>query len=338
MQENGEVTRLTLDWLEVFVDRRSLTHGQASLLQIVMREGRRQAAARSNGLPPAEFPIAVYAAAGGNGDVPLPIAAACLCLYLGADVLDNVVDAELSDLWTEVGPTPAILAAVTVGSPLALACLQDFEGPTDLRSTAHELMIDAMLEMSAGEIADVALAKRDDISLDECEAVVVAKSGAEWALFAQMGALVAGAPPATCEAYATFGRELGTSIQLTSDSADLVVGGDARDFASGTRTLPIVHALSVYSGAARTELLGHLNAAACDGERRQRARRMLLDSGSFRYGALVTEVHRQRSLAALRTANPAEPHACVLYDMLKDLAIGTHQSPDDTSLAFYRDE
>ena len=32
-------------------------------------------------------------------------------------VLDNVVDVELSDLWTELGPTPAILAAVTEAGP-----------------------------------------------------------------------------------------------------------------------------------------------------------------------------------------------------------------------------
>jgi geranylgeranyl diphosphate synthase type I len=329
MWNDCQITRSTLDWLQAFIERRSVTREHARLLSLMVQEGSRQAAVLPRGLPPAEVPLMVHAAAGGDGPGPLPVAAACLCVYLGADVLDNVVDRELTEHWAAHGANQALLVAVTFGAPLAMACLDELEGPLERRLAAQRALIDTMLTMSAGQSADVAFEGRDNVSLDACEAMVVAKSGAEWSLFARLGALAAGAPSDVCEAYGTFGRELGSAVQLTSDSADLVHGGPGRDLASGKRTLPIVHALSVLPDAKRAELLGHL-AAPHDAERRRAARRLLLEAGSFHFGALAAEVHRRRALTALRAAGPAGPPARFLHDLAEDLAIGAALSRSQT--------
>ncbi|HEV2127129.1 MAG TPA: polyprenyl synthetase family protein, partial [Thermomicrobiales bacterium] len=260
----------------------SVTPEQVELLSLVVDEGRSQAASLPNGLPSAEVTMAAYAAAGGGDDLPLPVTAACLCVYLGADVLDNVIDRELSDRWEEHGAHQALLAGVTVLTPLSIACLGELNGPIERRLAAQRILIDTLITMAAGEVADVAFEGRDDVSLDACEAMVLAKSGAECSLFAQVGAIVAGAPSDVCDAYATFGRELGAAIQLVSDCADLATGDEGRDLVSGKRTLPIVHALTVLPDAKRAELRDHL-AASDDDERRRAARQMLLDAGSFHF-------------------------------------------------------
>jgi geranylgeranyl pyrophosphate synthase len=305
MWHDGQITCSTLDWLQAYIERRAATTEQGRLLTLGVDEGRSQAALLPSGMPSAEIPIAVYAAAGGCEPWPLAGAAACLCVYLGADLLDNVVDREISSRWLTAGPNQILLAAVTIGSALSMACLHELEVPIDRLTSMQRVLLDAMFAMSAGELADVVFERRDDISIDACEAMVLAKSGAECELFARIGALLAGAPPAVCDFYATFGRELGAAIQITSDCADLIEGGPGHDFAAGKRTLPIVHALSTLSGGERAELIGHLDASDHDLERRQAARRLLLTTGSFRFASLLGQVHRQRARTALRSARPS---------------------------------
>jgi geranylgeranyl diphosphate synthase type I len=315
MWHDGQITCSTLDWLQAFIERRAATTDQVRLLTLGVEEARVQAAILPSGMPSAEIPIAVYAAAGGGEPWPLAGAAACLCVYLGADLLDNVVDHEISSRWTNVGANQVILAAVTIGSALSMACLHELDVPVDRLAVMQRVLLDTMLAMSAGESADVAFEGRDDVSIDACEAMVLAKSGAECELFARIGALLAGAPPAVCDAYATFGRELGAAIQIISDCADLVEGGPGHDFSAHKRTLPIVHALSTLSGGKRAELIGHLDASGRDLESRKAARSVLLATGSFKFATLVAQVHRQRARAALRSARPSELAGKHLFEL-----------------------
>jgi geranylgeranyl diphosphate synthase type I len=316
-----------LDWLAGFVARRAVSAEQATLLGLVVDEGRRQAATLPRGLPAAELPLAVYAAAGGLGPAPLPLAASCLCVYLGADVLDNVVDRELSERWTDAGPNQAILAGVTFLTPLAVAALAELDTPPAKRLAAQDALIDALIAMSAGQSADVAFEGRVDVTLASCEAMVLAKSGAEWALFARLGALLAGADPPVCDAYATLGRELGATTQIISDGADVAAADAGRDLATGKRTLPIVYALSTLTDADRTDLLGHLDAAPHDPARKRAARDMLLAAGVLHFVALTAEAHRQRALAALRNANPTGPAGRLLYDWVDEFRIARRPVP-----------
>ncbi len=321
MSQNGVVTGPALDWLAGFVARRAVSSEQANLLRLVVDEGREQAATLPRGLPAAELPLAVYAAAGGNGPAPLPLAASCLSVYLGADVLDNVVDRELSDRWADAGPNQAILAGVTFLTPLAIAALAELDAPPAMRLVAQNALIAALIAMSAGQSADVAFEGRVDITLAICEAMVLAKSGAEWALFARLGALLAGADPAVCDDYATFGRELGATAQIISDGADLASVDDGRDLATGKRTLPIVYGLLTLSDADCTNLRRHLDAAPHDPVRKRAAREALLAAGALYFAAITAETHRQRALAALRSANPIGAAGKLLYDWVDDFRI-----------------
>ena len=321
MNRNGGATGPTLDWLAGFVERRAVSSEQAALLSLVVEEGRRQAAALPRGLPAAELPLAVYAAAGGADPLPLPLAAACSCVYLGADVLDNVVDRELSEHWADAGPTQAMLAGVTFLTPLAVAALAELDAPLVLRLAAQDALVDTLMTMGAGQAADVAFEDRADITLANCETMVLAKAGAEWALFARLGALLAGADPTVCDTYATIGRELGATTQIISDGADVAAEDEGRDLATGKRTLPIVYGLLTLSDGDRRDLLRHLDAAPLDPVRRRTARDMLLAAGVLHFVALAAETHRQRALEALRGLDPPGPAGKLLYDWVDDFRV-----------------
>ncbi len=263
----------------------------------------------------------VHAAAGGQG-TPLALAGCGLCVYLGADVLDNVVDRELSARWAEYGPSQALIAAVTFLTPLAAAALDEFDAPPETRRALQGALLDGLLAMSAGQVEDLAFEGRADVTIAESDAMVLRKSGAEWAFFAQAGALLAGAPPEVCEAYATFGREIGATSQILSDCADLAGSdGFSRDLATGKRTLPVVFALATLPGPDRAVLLDHLVAAPHDPARQAAARHMLGAAGAFHYGALVAEKHRRRALAALGEASPSGPAGQALLDFAEISAL-----------------
>jgi geranylgeranyl diphosphate synthase type I len=290
-------------------------------LDLVVAEGRDQAAARAGCLPAAELPLLVHAAAGGSG-TPLPLAGSCLCVYLGADVLDNIVDRELSARWADHGPSQALIAAVTFLTPLAARALSELDALPATRQALQDALVDGLLAMSAGQTADLAFEGRADVTIADCQVMLLGKSGAEWAFFARASALLAGAPPEVCESYATFGRELAATSQILSDCADLAGGGTtSRDLAAGKRTLPIVYAVSTLPDAARAELLDHLTAAPNDPARHPAARHLLGAAGAFHYGALAAEVHRRRALTALREAHPMGPAGQALHDFAEVSAI-----------------
>jgi geranylgeranyl pyrophosphate synthase len=324
----GSVTGPALNWLEAFAEHCAVSEPQRARFELLVAEGRCQASAGLRGLPAAELPLLVHAAAGGDG-TPYPLAGCGLCLYLGADVLDNVVDRELSQRWVIQGPSQALIAAVTFGAPLAARALAALDAPPATRLALVDALIDAQLKMSAGQSADLSFEGRTDVTLADCEAIVLGKSGAQWAFFTRAGATLAGATPEVCEAYAVFGRELGATSQIHSDCADLAgADGESHDLATGKRTLPVVYALATLPDVARAELLGHLAAAPHDPVRRLAACRLLGEAGAFHYGALAAEVHRQRALAALGEARPAGPAAHALYEFAETSAFMRRPADD----------
>ncbi|MFI6743971.1 polyprenyl synthetase family protein [Nonomuraea sp. NPDC050451] len=119
-----------------------------------------------------------------------------------------------------------------------------------------------MLELCAGQAADLAFETRQDVGLPECLAMAEAKTGALLGAACQLGALAAGAEPAAAHCYRTFARQLGVAFQLVDDL--LGVWGDpiatgkpaGSDLASRKKSLPVVAALT--SGTAAGECLARM--------------------------------------------------------------------------------
>ncbi len=167
-----------------------------------------------------------------------------------------------------------------------------------------------LMTMLGGQHRDVRTAGAADVSAKAVEDSVVAKTGEEFALFAWLAAMNAGAGPVQLEQYDAMGRALGTALQLVSDCADLFDAKHSKDLAADTRTLPIALTLDRLAGDARAEFVTLLDRARTDPAAGVTVRERIRAARVVPVCAMVIEVYRQRALAAIEAA--AAPEAARL--------------------------
>jgi geranylgeranyl diphosphate synthase type I len=150
-------------------------------------------------------------------------------------------------VWALWGPGMAILAGDAL-SNLATEVLLSSANPAALAAAAA--LGEATSEMIAGQADDLAFERRQIVSVEECMAMSTAKTGALLGCAASIGAILAGAPPATVRALRDFGRHLGVSFQAVDDL--LGIWGDpattgkpaGNDIRQRKKSMPIVAALA----------------------------------------------------------------------------------------------
>ena len=276
------------------------------LLQVHVNVGREQAGTYPE-LPAVQLPLLVHTAITGDQRPALPVAGACTLLYLGADLLDNLLDHELPPGWHAREPTEANLAATTLLAALpqlSIARLRDKGVPPARLWALAQLFAHTLLTMSAGEYEDLLFAKLEDAELQLCRTIAERKSGSEFALFARAGAILATEDLTVIERYASFGLCLGTASQILSDVGDIWSEGMSRDLLNGERTLPVVHALYTLRGASRERLQELLVTPRESAEYHDEVRALLAAAGSIHYTPLVVEISLHRARRHLAAASP----------------------------------
>lgn len=309
--------------IDTLIDELPVPEGHRGLLRVHVGVGREQAQDYPD-LPAIQLPLLVHAAITGEERPALPVAAACTLLYLGADLLDNVIDRELPPSWQARDPAEAHLAAATLLAAvpqLALAHLREQGAPPATLWALSQLFAETLLIMSAGEHEDLLYTGREDVDGRMCRAMAERKSGAEVALFAGAGATLATEDAALIEEYAAFGMCLGTSRQILSDAVDIWKGENGRDLLNGKRTLPIVHALCALPDEPRERLLDLLEALRGGAQPYGEVRKILLTAGSVHYTALVADDYRQRASDHLVAASPREPPGSALRAILGEASL-----------------
>jgi hypothetical protein len=108
--------------------------------------------------------------------------------------------------WSLWGPSVALLAGDAL-STLATDVLLRSSNPAAPAATLA--LCEATAEMIAGQADDLAFEARRSVSVEECMGMSTAKTGALLGCAASIGAILAGAPPATVRALRDFGRHLG---------------------------------------------------------------------------------------------------------------------------------
>ena len=149
--------------------------------------------------------------------------------------------------WALWGPSVALLA----GDALAtLATDVLLRTPNPAAPQAALALCEATAEMIAGQADDLTFEARRSVSVEECMGMSTAKTGALLGCAASIGAILAGAPPATVRALRDFGRHLGVAFQATDDL--LGIWGDpattgkpiGNDIRQRKKSMPIVAALA----------------------------------------------------------------------------------------------
>jgi geranylgeranyl diphosphate synthase type I len=254
-----------------------------------------------------QVPFLVHAAIADDERPALPVAAACTLLYLGADLLDSMIDDELPPPWHIRDSAEAYLTAATLLGALpqlSIARLRE-QGtpPARLWRLAH-LFADTVLTMNAGQHEDLLFSDLENVSLEDCRAVVERKSGSASALLARAGAILATEDPFTIQAYTAFGLCYGIAKQLINDVWGIWGEGASQDLLNGRRTFPIVHALSTLRGEQREQLQRLLAVARESTEHHDEVRAVLVAAGSVRYTALIVWVYQQQARNHLAAASP----------------------------------
>jgi geranylgeranyl pyrophosphate synthase len=293
------------------------------LLQIHLEVGKERAEAWPE-MSSVQLPLLVYKGITGDDGPALPVAGACTLLYLGADLFDSVLDHELPPSWHTRDSSEAMLAATTLlGSlpQLSIARLEKEGTPPARLWMLARLFADTGLEMGAGQYEDLLFPGLESVSLEESRAMAERKSGSEYALFANAGAVLATEDPSTAEAYAAFGLCFGIAKQLINDAQDLWSGDCSQDLLNGKRTLPIGHALSTLRGEQRERLQKLLAAARESAEHHGGVRALLAAAGSLRYTALIVWLYQQQARSHLAAASPQEPAGRELRMLLDQASI-----------------
>src|SRR6185437_10349137 len=149
--------------------------------------------------------------------------------------------------WTVFGVGAAILAGD------ALLCLaQDMliTDPSPQGVWAARCLSAAVHRLIAGQGADLAFERRDDVTLDECLQMAGDKTAALMACACSIGAIGVGAPAELAMGLAGFGAHVGLAFQLTDDllgiwGAPEVTGKPVRaDLRARKKSLPVVAALN----------------------------------------------------------------------------------------------
>lgn len=256
----------------------------------------------------------------------LAICTATALLYLGADVLDNVLDNELPEEWRGCDSRAVALAgaAMVALAPTPVLALTD--QPAERVIAAASRLPAAAAVMAAGEVHDL----RSDVTTPaQAAAIADAKAGEEFAAFAGVAArLTCGA---CVEAAEEFGRALGIAGQISSDCHDIWHRRPSHDLLSGSVTVPIAYALSTAPGP----IAGLLRRARSEPEMHPLVATALAECGALTYSALRVQALVHRAAGWLPTFERHGHDATPLRQILDEFSI-TPRGPGRGSAASSR--
>ncbi|MCF8033226.1 MAG: polyprenyl synthetase family protein [Desulfarculaceae bacterium] len=183
-------------------------------------------------------------------------------------------------------------------------------------------LTDCTTIMAEGQVLELLFT--GDFELDEANyrKVIEAKTAVLIAAACQMGAIAAGAPQATIDAFYAYGAELGMAFQMVDDALDYVgtehefgkpVG---HDLAEGKITLPFIHAREHCPPDERPRLLELAEAAPTNPEAAAQAKEMVRRAGGVTHTFERAWEHAAAAQEALRPLMGPEPPSAEMETLL----------------------
>lgn len=228
-------------------------------------EGKPTEAVGGKGIRPA-LALLSAEAAWADACVGLPGAAAVELIHNFSLIHDDVIDGDTKrhhrpTVWSVWGIGPAIIVGDALET-LAHRILLEADSPHV--ASASLVIAEATASMIAGQADDIAFERRSAVTVEECMAMSAAKTGALLGAATSIGAILAGASPATVGALRDFGAHLGLSFQAVDDL--LGIWGDpartgkpsGNDLRQRKKSMPVVSALAA-GGREADELAALVN-------------------------------------------------------------------------------
>jgi geranylgeranyl diphosphate synthase, type I len=255
-------------------------------------------------------------AAGGDPAQAMPLAAGIQLLHDFTLIHDDIEDDSSTrrgraTLWSLWGLAQGINAGdgMFVLAHLAIHRLSATAVPAERTLAVLRRFDEVILHVCEGQFLDISFEGDLTISPDDYLAMIGRKTAALIAGSCELGAMVAGAPPATAAALAAFGLSVGLAFQIEDDLLGIwgqpeVTGKPrAADLYRRKLSLPVVHGLA--NAAERAELAALYSAGDPDDATVNRCLAILDAAGSQAYCASVAAEHHAAAFAALAQLGPA---------------------------------
>lgn len=271
-------------------------------------------------------------AAGGEPASALPLAGGIQLLHDFTLIHDDIEDNSDTrrgrpTLWTIWGLAQGINAGdgMFVLAHLAIHRLSEAGVPAERTLAVLRRFDQVILQVCEGQYLDLSFEGNLAITPDDYLAMIGRKTAALVAGACELGAMVAGAPDATAEALAAFGRSVGLAFQIEDDI--LGIWGDpdvtgkprAADLYRRKLSLPVVYALA--NAADRAELERLYSESTMDDEAVARALAILDSVDARSYCAFIAAEHHAAAFAAIDSLAPTvSPAADAARRQLRGLA------------------
>jgi geranylgeranyl diphosphate synthase type I len=242
---------------------------------------------------------------GGTAEDAIPGAVAIELVHNFSLLHDDLIDRDdrrrhRRTVWAIWGDATAVLAGDALLS-LAHEVIGEVGHPAAER--AQCVLAVATRALIRGQVLDVAFERRPEVSLAECFDMAAGKTGSLMGASAELGAVLAGAPPDAVDAFGHYGTELGVAFQLLDDLLG-IWGDPARtgkpvfsDLRSRKKTLPVAWSLE-HGGAAARELRSWLDDPTASSEADLAAAAALIERAGGRAWALSEARDRVRRARA----------------------------------------
>jgi len=311
-----------LDFAQQFLERAACTPASAQLLAEALADFERRAQPTDSYFPPsAHLPLLVFESLTGDWRKAVPLAAATTLVFIGVDVLDDLMDGDVSVHWPGRPTAEILLGGATLITAAPQLILADIEATASVRARLQRLLAQGMLEMSGGQLADIQNTGRPFVSLGQVMDSVEAKSGAMLATFAEMAVVLAGAKQSAHPEFKEIGRLVGVASQLRSDCRDLFGAPRSRDLQNGTRTAPIVMRMEQLEQSGRAAFLKRLQRASHDDCALTELRQELIESNILGDVATLIELYCQTAHQLLDEGTASNNGRIGLRNMINELSM-----------------
>ncbi len=263
------------------------------------------------------IPALVAAGAGGDSESAMPLCGIAFLLYLGIDILDDLMDNDPTPYWSPASSGVALLVGTALTAAIPQAAIGRLPISDTVAADLQRILAQGLTEMAGGQLADLSSFNDPGIIPEVAERSATGKSGGMTAMLARLGARFASAPPEVVAAYGEWGEAYGTAEQLWADCAELFHDPQGRDLANGAMTYLIACFLEAVPEGGREEAWALTRQAAEDPRALALLRAAIAASGATAALQMTCEWYRQHGEAALARASPSPAALEVMRWMLR---------------------
>ena len=256
-------------------------------------------------------------AVGGDPKLAIPVAVAYELAHTAALIQDDVLDRS-----PKRRGKPSVWKLYSLGEAILLSDLFLFEIygviaeyenlnlPPKRLYRLLRLIRESAKNAAWGELLDLELAKRSDVTVEDYLEMIRFKTGSLLAAPAAAGAIVAGASESRVQALYLFAEKIGMAYQIQDDILD-IVGSEEEigkpiflDLKAGKKSIVLIHALKNATGDERRFLEGIMFKNLCKRDV-ERVRRVIDRLGSVVYARELSLKLAEEGRRYLRLLKPS---------------------------------